>query len=131
LGEAALLVRHLGKPGVLDTISEQVRFTRRRFGYYEVIDFLAVLFGYAASGERTLAAFYERLRPWAKVIALFGRDRLPSRSVLSRWLAGLTVEPVEALRACFHSDLLVHRLTSKEPSGACGIEWAISGWSLM
>ncbi len=26
---------------------------RRRFGHYEVIDFLAVLFGYAISGERT------------------------------------------------------------------------------
>ena len=30
-----------------------------------VIDFLAVLFGYAISGERTLEAFYERLQPFA------------------------------------------------------------------
>ena len=37
-----------------DKIAEQVRFARRRFGRYEVIDFLAVLFGYAISGERTL-----------------------------------------------------------------------------
>jgi hypothetical protein len=33
---------------------------RRRFGHYEVIDFLAILFGYAISGERTLEAFYPR-----------------------------------------------------------------------
>ncbi len=40
---------------------EQVRFARRRFGRYEVIDFVAVLFGYAISGERTLEGFYERV----------------------------------------------------------------------
>lgn len=33
---------------------------RRRFGHYEVIDFLAILFGYAISGERTLEVFYPR-----------------------------------------------------------------------
>jgi hypothetical protein len=38
---------------------------RRRFGRYEVIDFLAVLVGYAISGERTLEAFYEGLQPFA------------------------------------------------------------------
>jgi hypothetical protein len=52
-----------------------------RMARYEVIDFLAVLFGYAISGERTLEAFYERLQPWASAfMALFGRDRLPARS---------------------------------------------------
>jgi hypothetical protein len=51
--------------GVLDAIGERVRFARRRFGYFEVIDFVAVLFGYTISGERTVEGFYERLRPWA------------------------------------------------------------------
>src|SRR5262249_44973120 len=103
-GEATLLICHLRKQGILYTISPQVRFARRRFGHFEVIDFVAVLFGYAISGERTLAAFYERLRPWASAfMALFERDRLPSRSALSRFLAALTVEPVEVLRTCFHS----------------------------
>jgi hypothetical protein len=46
-------------------ISEEVRFARLRFGHYEVIDFLAVLFGYVISGERTLEAFYESLQPFA------------------------------------------------------------------
>ena len=63
-GEAVLLIGYLGKHGVLSKISEQVRFARRRFGRYEVIDFLAVLFGYAISGEGTLEAFYERLQPF-------------------------------------------------------------------
>src|SRR5260370_42653255 len=72
---------------------------RRRFGRYEVIDFLAVLFGYAISGERTLEAFYERLQTFAiPFMALIDRDRLPARSTLSRFLAALTEAPVEALR---------------------------------
>src|ERR1700676_4909719 len=64
-GEVALLISHLRKQGVLAAINSQVRLARRRFGRYEVIDFLAVLFGYALSGERTLEEFYERLLPLA------------------------------------------------------------------
>src|SRR2546421_6051133 len=98
--EATLIVEHLRKQGVLSAICERVRFARRRFGHYEVIDFLAVLFGYAISGERTLQAFYEGIEPFAvPFMALFDRDQLPARSTLSRFLAALTQEPVEALRA--------------------------------
>jgi hypothetical protein len=64
-GEVVLIAAHLRKHGILAKISERVHFARRRFGHYEVIDFLAVLFGYAISGERTLEAFYERLQPFA------------------------------------------------------------------
>ena len=87
-GEVALIIPDLRKQGVLSAISSQVRLACRRFGHYEVIDFLAVLFGYAISGERTLEAFYELLLPLAQpFMALFGRERLPSRSALSRFLA--------------------------------------------
>src|SRR5690349_2231699 len=117
-GEVALLTSHLRKQGVLDAIAEQVRFARRRFGHFEVIDFVAVLFGYAVSSERTLEAFYQRLRPWAAAfMVLFGRDRLPSRSALSRFLAALTVEPVEALRTCFLTDLLSRPLGAEQQTG--------------
>ncbi len=64
-GEVVLIIEHLRKQGVLTKLCERMRFTRRRFGHYEVIDFLAVLFGYAISGERTLEAFYARLQPFA------------------------------------------------------------------
>jgi hypothetical protein len=101
-GEVALIVHHLRKQGVLAAISERVRFARRRFGRYEVMDFVAVLLGYAISGERTLETFYERLHPFAAAfMALFGRDRLPVHSTLSRFLTALPPEPVEALRALF------------------------------
>lgn len=99
-GEVVLMVTYLKKQGVLTEICEQVRFARKRFGRYEVIDFLAVLFGYAISGERTLEEFYQRLQPFAiPFMALFDRDRLPARSTLSRFLAALTEEPVAALHA--------------------------------
>src|SRR5580693_4129206 len=70
--EVVLLVGYLRKHGILSKINEQVRFARKRFGHYEVIDFLAVLFGYAISGERTLEEFYQRLQPFAvPFMALF------------------------------------------------------------
>src|SRR5438132_154454 len=75
-GEITLMAHHLQQQGVLAAIEEQVHFARRRFGRYEVIDFVALLFGYAISGERTLETFYECLQPWADpFMALFGRNR--------------------------------------------------------
>src|SRR5215469_2101964 len=64
-GEVVLISRYLRTHQVLTKISEGVCFARRRFGRYEVIDFLAVLLGYAVSSERTLEAFYEWLQPFA------------------------------------------------------------------
>jgi hypothetical protein len=41
-GEVTLIAAYLRKHGILTKVSERVRFARRRFGRYEVIDFLAV-----------------------------------------------------------------------------------------
>src|SRR6266852_5255877 len=118
-GEVVLMATHLRKHKVLAKISEGVRFARRRFGRYDVIDFLAVLFGYAISGERTLEAFYERLQPFAvPFMALFDREQLPARSTLSRFLAALTEAPVEALRTLFLDDLLSRSLTHDKQTGS-------------
>lgn len=117
-GEVVLIIEHLRKQGVLTKLSERVRFPRQRFGHYEVIDFLAVLFGYAISGEHTLEAFYQRLHPFATpFMALFERDRLPARSTLSRFLTALTPEPVEALRSLFLDDLLSRPLSQEKQTG--------------
>jgi hypothetical protein len=117
-GEVTLISRYLQCQGVLTAIEEQVRFARRRFGRYEVIDFVAVLFGYAVSGERTLEAFYEHLQPWADAfMALFGRDRLPARATLSRFLAALDQTAVESLRTLFLKDLLARPLEKEEHPG--------------
>jgi hypothetical protein len=130
-GEVVLLISYLRKHGVLTRISEGVRFARRRFGCYEVIDFLAVLFGYAISGERTLEEFYERLQPFGvPFMALFERDHLPSRSALSRFLAALTEAPVEALRTLFLDDLLSRPLSnaSKEKQTGGLVDRAGTSW---
>ncbi len=103
---------------ILSAIGERVRFARRRFGNSDVIDFVAVLLGYARSFERTLEAFYKRLHPFAPAfMALFGRERLPSRSTLSRFLASLTQPPVEALRTLFLEDLLARPLNKERQTG--------------
>ncbi|HEX6484677.1 MAG TPA: hypothetical protein VF043_38010 [Ktedonobacteraceae bacterium] len=132
LGEVVLIVEYLRKHGLLTKISEEVRVVRRRFGHYEAIDFLAVLFGYAISGERTLEKFYQRLRPVAvPFMALFERDRLPSRSALSRDFSALTEEPVEALRTLFLDERLRRPLTTDKQTGGlmdrAGNSWVVIG----
>src|SRR6266702_3417311 len=117
-GEVVLIVGHLGKQGVLNAITQRVRFARRRFGRYEVIDFVAVLFGYAISGERTLEAFYQAVQPWEEpFMALFDREKLPSRSALSRFLASVNFEATEALRSLFLADLLARPLDKARHTG--------------
>ena len=127
-GEVTLMAAYLRKHGVLTKISERVRFARRRFGRYDVIDFLVVLFGYARSFERTLEEFYERLQPFAiPFMALFERDRLPARSTLSRFLAALTEVPVEALRTLFLDDLESRPLTHDKQTGSL-VDRAGNAW---
>src|SRR6266566_7268081 len=119
-GEVALMVAHRGRVRCPDPDQRAcTRMSRRRFGHYEVIDFLAILFGYAISGERTLEADLAsgssplQSRSWP------GRDRdqLPARSTLSRFLAALTEAPIEALRTLFLDDLLRRPLTPDKQTG--------------
>jgi hypothetical protein len=97
-----MVAHYLRRLGLLERMAEQVRFARRRFGHYEVIDFVAVFMGYALSGEATVETFYDRLLPFAPpFMALFGRNRLPHCSTLSRFLAAIDQSTVEALRTLF------------------------------
>ncbi len=106
MGEVTAVAQVLSHVGILKAIQQRVQFARVRFGHYDVIDFAVVLIGYALSGEPTLKAFYERLLPFGGAfMALFGRDRLPDRSTLSRFLAALDQATVEALRTLFQEDL--------------------------
>jgi len=92
-GEVAVIAHTLRRLNVLATIEERVRFARRRFGHYDVIDFVVVLLGYARSSERTLEAFYERAHPFAipfmaQIAARASSPPLNALS-LSRFLAAL------------------------------------------
>jgi hypothetical protein len=117
-GEVAAFAQVLASTGILKTIQEQV----------EVIDCVAVLVGYILSGEATLLAFYERLAPFAEpFMALFGRNCLPHRSTLSRFLAALDRTPVEKLHTLFQQDLLA-RKPFPSPGGLfdrTGVQWLV------
>ncbi len=113
-GEVTVIAHYLTRLGMLEALCQRVRFARRRFGQYEVIDFFAVLIGYALSGEATLEMFYEHLLPFASpFMALFGRKLLPHRSTLSRFLAALDQTTVEALRTLFREDLVSRPLVQE------------------
>jgi hypothetical protein len=116
--EVTLLAHHLTRRGILDAVCDQVHLARGRMGHYEVIDFLAVLFGYAISGEPTLAAFFERLAPFAgPFMALFGREQLPHRSTLSRFLAAIDQPCLKALRALFEQECFQHGFSQEHVGG--------------
>src|SRR6266446_7780935 len=127
--EVALIAHTLTRQGLLAEISEQVRFSRKRFGTFEVIDFIVVLMGYAISGEPTLKAYYERLQPFSTTfMALFGRNQLPHRATLSRFLAALDEASVEALRSVFLQDALARLEPETDVGGLwdrLGTRWSV------
>src|SRR2546425_2226091 len=131
LGEVTIIAHYLTHLGLLEKMASRVRFARARFGTYDVIDFVVVLIGYALSGERTLETFYKRLLPFATpFMALFGRNQLPSRFALSRFLSALDQPTVEALRLVFEEDLLSRSQNPEEERGAglrdrCGEQWSV------
>jgi hypothetical protein len=130
LGEMTMIAHVFTQYELIAAIQERVRFARARFGQFELIDFVAVLLGYAVSGERTLEEFYERLLPFDQVfMALFGREKLPSQSALSRYLAVLDEPVVEALRTLFQQDLVARRPPGWEGAGLWdrqGKRWVVS-----
>ena len=113
-----MIARHLVTEGQLEAFAHQVRLVRGRFGTYEPIDFLALLIGYAISGERTLADFFERVEPFESAyMALFGRRCLPHRSSLSRFLADVDRPCLEAFRALFEQQTFADGWTSETIGG--------------
>jgi hypothetical protein len=116
--EVVMVARYLTEKGLLEAFAQQIRLVRGRFGSYEPIDFLAPLIGYAVSGERTLANFFERVAPFGTAfMALFGRAELPHRSSLSRFLADVDRECLEASRTLFQKHALADGWTSETISG--------------
>jgi hypothetical protein len=100
--EVVIIARHLATKGLLEAFGHQVRLVRGHFGSYDPIDFLALLVGYAISGERTLADFFEHLAPFGSAfMALFGRASLPHRSSLSRFLSDVDRPCLQAFRRLF------------------------------
>ena len=116
--EVVVLARYFSQQGYLDAISQRVRLARGRAGTFDVLDFVAILLGYAVSGEPTLEAFFDRLAPFGHpFMALFGRDQLPHRASLSRFLADVDIPCRDALRQIFQDDLLQHGCVKEQLGG--------------
>src|SRR5581483_4583795 len=113
-----ILSQHLTTNGLLEAFADQVCLVRGRFGNYEALDFLALLVGYAISGERTRASFFERLAPFGTAfMALFGRRCLPHRSSLSRFLADVDRPCLQAFRTLFEQQSLAAGWTEETIGG--------------
>jgi hypothetical protein len=116
--EVVMVAQHFATNSLLEAFGQQVRLVRGRFGSYEPIDFLALLLGYAISGQRTLYDFFERLTPFAPAfMALFGRRRLPHRSSLSRDLSDVDRCCLEAFRSLFEQNCEASGWTSETIGG--------------
>ena len=129
--EVVMIARHLATKGLFEAFAQQVHLVRGRFGTYESIDFLALLIGYAISGERTLADFFERVEPFeAAFMALFGRRCLPHRasalSLLGRCRSSVFGSLPHALRA---ADVR-GRLDSGNHWRHLRVAWGAAIWSL-
>ena len=115
--EVVILSQHLTAKGLLEAFAHQVRLVRGRFGSYDLLDFLVLLIGYAVSGERTLADFFERLAPFdAAFMALFGRAELPHRASARSFpgerrpsLPGSVSHALRAIQLCPGVDERIHR----------------------
>lgn len=100
--EVVILSRFLSAQGAFQAMEEHVILVRKRAGHYEPLDFLAILIGYAISGERTLADFFQRIAPFQDAyMALFGRRCFPHRSSLSHFLSDVDAPALESLRLLF------------------------------
>jgi hypothetical protein len=116
--EVVILSQHLTTKELLEAFARQVRLARGRFGSYEPLDFVALLIGYAISGERTLADFFDRLAPFGTAfMALFGHATLPHRATLSRFLASVDRSCLEAFRQLFCSKSFAEGWTSESIGG--------------
>ncbi len=115
--EVVILSRHLTAQGQIGAFTQHLPLVRR-FRTYETIDFLVPLLGYAISGEHSLEAFFERVAPFASAfMPLFGRQELPDRSALSRFLLAMNRPCLEAFRTLFHHSSLSDGWTSETIGG--------------
>jgi hypothetical protein len=111
LGEALLVGHYWLSSGLLTDLNERVKVSRGRMERYEMCDFVLLLLAYAVSGLSSLADFYRELvAVRAVLMAVWGRERCPVASTLSRFLADVDATAVGQLRELFEADL--HRCLS-------------------
>ncbi|MEW6737792.1 MAG: hypothetical protein AB1489_41310 [Acidobacteriota bacterium] len=113
------LITHIWvQSALLKELNKDVKVARGRMGRYEVIDFTLILLAYGVSHEKTLKILYKITGPFQLAMtALWDRDKMPTASALSRFLASLTAKPVEALRKLLFEYLLKHGISIEAMGG--------------
>src|SRR5947209_12441982 len=129
--EVVIMGRHLARKGLLEAFAQQVRLGRGRFGSYEPIDFLALLIGYAISGERRLPDFFERVEPFeaAKMRALWTPLSSSSRYVESRAFP-MSIVRVWKPSARSSNSRRSRKAGQRKPLAASSIDRGAALWSL-
>lgn len=129
LTEALLVGQYWQASGLLEQLQRSVRVHRGRMGRYEVCDFVLLLLAYSVSGLDTLQSFFEQLASVSSILmAVWGRQKCPVASTLSRFLADVDGEAVEALRELFEAALLKQQLPFANQLGVTdriGKRWLI------
>jgi len=127
--EAVLVGQYWQNSGLLARLQQQVQVSRGRMGRYEVCDFVLLLLAYAVSGLDSLEAFFKQLSSVSPVLmAVWGRQHCPVASTLSRFLADIDPQAVEALRELFETDLTEHRQSFGDELGVSdrsGKQWVV------
>lgn len=109
LPQATLVAHWFVATGFLPRLRTALRLVRGRAGDFIGLDFAFALLLYAISAAPSLKAFYSAASSVSSLLAgLWQRDKLPSRSALSRGLDDLTHEVVAAVEALFFEALLLH-----------------------
>ena len=134
LAEALLVGQYWQSSGLLSDLNKQVHVSRGRMGDYEVCDFVLLLLAYAVSGLPSLAEFYRALVPVKSLLmAVWGRQRCPVASTLSRFLGDIDAVAVALLRALFETDLhrsvspLLQQLGLRDRTGARWLVFDVDG----
>ena len=134
LAEALLVGQYWQSSGLLSDLVTQVRGSRGRMGQYEVCDFVLLMLAYAVSGLPSLAEFYRALIPVKSLLmAVWGRQRCPVASTLSRFLADIDAGAVALLRILFETDLhrpvspLLQQLGLRDRTGARWMVFDVDG----
>lgn len=102
LTEVAVWARHFWDSWLVMGICTTVPVPFHRAGLYCVLDLVLVLLAHACANHRFLRATLRQFRPFAPTLtALWARRAMLSQAQLSRWLARLDDDAVEAWRALF------------------------------
>jgi hypothetical protein len=129
LPETLLVAQYWQSYGLLEILQTQVRVSRGRMGNYEVCDFVLLLLAYSVSGLNSLQEFFAQLKNVSTVLmSVWGREKCPVASTLSRFLRDIDQEAVEALRDLFEVDLGKNQLPCTDKLGLKdrnGKQWVV------